>query len=122
MSPGEGVVSILLEGRLIGGRLLEGDCANKVRTLIKKPIEKRPIGRITTPPLRDRWKERETSVMQSGRDGQRNLKLAEPRNFVCEAGAGSQEYNEVLNAADGDVATKVATTSGQRPDSCDVGE
>ena len=60
--------------------------------------------------------------MQSGRDGQRNLKLAEPRNFVCEAGAGSQEYNEVLNAADGDVATKVATTSGQRPDSCDVGE
>lgn len=60
--------------------------------------------------------------MQSGRDGQRNLKPAEPRNFACNAGVGSQEYNEVLNPADRDVASKVAATSGQRPDSCDVGE
>jgi hypothetical protein len=57
MRPGEGVVSILLEGRLMAGRSVDGDCANKVRTLIKKLIEKRPIGRITTPPLRDPWKE-----------------------------------------------------------------
>ncbi len=60
--------------------------------------------------------------MQSGRDGQRNLKPVERRNFAANAGVGSQAYNEVLNPADGDVTSNVATTGGQRPDSCDVGE